>query len=164
MLTSWHFRVACLLLALFQVKSLQHDSAVQTVAAAAAATTTKSRRPLDSGCTDSHLLHTWAKACFRTQQAPTGAEWDFFWTTSLTVQCFSRGLIYDVVVWFQNLRPSVVSALVSSHSFTHFIWQCGTRAKHTARREESVGSMVIVFFFIVYCIIRHLRGGVQEFV
>lgn len=143
------------LLALFQVRSLLHDSAVQTVAAAeaaAAATTTKSRRPLDSGCTDSHLLHTRAKACFCTQQAPTGAEWDFFLDNKPDCSVFfSR---FDLRCCCMIPKPAALGRISAGvvpliYSFHLTMWDTGQAHRPKGGISGKHGNCLFFSLFIV---------------
>lgn len=116
----------------------QQQSAVQTVIAAA--TTTTSPRLLDSGCTDSRLLHT------RMFSHVTGANWSRVGSLDNKSDCsVFLWLIYDVVR-SQNLRHGHISAgvipLISSDNVG--------RRPSKPPAGKSVGSTAIVLsLFIV---------------
>lgn len=103
---------AFLLFVLFQVKCL-----VTTLHADPSATTTSSRL-LDSGCTDSCLLHTWA--CFTHERR----QLELSGILRQQAQLFSV-IVVDLWCCCNIPKPAARSDLVSSYSFYPAMWDTG---------------------------------------
>lgn len=145
MLISWHFRSAFPHFVLFQVKCVCccNISAAQSPYRAKQL---QQQHPPDFWTVDALIPISYTlKQCIFSHitDAITWAEWD---CTQQSQSSVFLWLIYDVVVWFQNLRRGHISLGVVPRNLSDNV---GCRPSKPPE-GKSVGSMVIVFsLFIV---------------